>query len=103
MTQQDSSVRRVAYVTSRFPTVTEIRAHAQYRRRRAKDLLSVCGCVLQAHVREPGVLLAMLPVSVAMAEEVERRGYPELTRAADASRGGSRNRARGTSNGNPAS
>lgn len=129
MTQRDSSVRRVAYVMSRFPTVTEtfilremnelerqgwevglfplilerpsvvhpdarpwsararragplsraaLRAHARYLRRRPRDLLSVWGRVLQAHVREPEVLLralAMLPVSVAMADEVERRGY----------------------------
>lgn len=129
MTQRDSSVRRVAYVMSRFPTVSEtfilremnelerqgwqvglfplilerpsvvhrealpwsararqigplsraaIRAHGRYLRRRPKDLLSVWGRVLQAHVREPGVLLralAMLPVSVAMADEMQRRGY----------------------------
>ncbi len=128
MTQPNSSVHRVAYVMSRFPTVTEtfilremdelerqgwevglfplilehpsvvhadalkwsdrarragpfsraaLRAHLRFLRR-PKRLFAVWGGVLRGHAREPAVLiraLALLPVMVAMADEVERRGY----------------------------
>lgn len=128
MTQPTSSASRVAYVMSRFPTVTEtfilremdelerqgwevglfplilehpsvvhadallwsdrarragplsraaLRAHLHFLRR-PRRLFSVWGGVLRGHVREPAVLvraLALLPVMVAMADEVERRGY----------------------------
>lgn len=55
-----------------------LRAHLRFLKRRPKALLSVWGQVVRGHSREPSVLVravALLPVMVAMADEVQRRGY----------------------------